>query len=87
MEKSSVLSKLWLIWKYAIGSFSDEKTKDYDNYVAVIRTIVVLINVVCAFFIMGNIIPDDEMHVNSDLNEDGFINIIDIVSVVNIILY
>ena len=50
------MSKLWLIWKYAIGSFSDEKTADYDNYVAVIRTFVVMVNVICAFFIMANII-------------------------------
>ena len=50
------MSKFWLIWKYAIGSFSDEKTADYDNYVAVIRTFVVMVNVVCAFFIMANII-------------------------------
>ena len=38
------------------GSFSDDKTADYDNYVAVIRTLVVLVNVVCAFFIMTNIV-------------------------------
>ena len=50
------MSKFWTIWKYAIGSFSDDKTADYDNYVAVIRTIVVLVNVICAFFIMANII-------------------------------
>lgn len=50
------MSKIWTIWKYAIGSFSDEKTADYDNYVALIRTFVVTVNVVCAFFIMANII-------------------------------
>tara|TARA_Y100000052_G_C2920571_1_gene67998 strand:- start:48 stop:212 length:165 start_codon:yes stop_codon:yes gene_type:complete len=52
------MNKLWIIWKYAIGSFSDEKTADYDNHVAVIRTFVVLVNVVCAFFIMANIIKN-----------------------------
>ena len=51
-----MVSKFWTIWKYSIGSFSDDKTEDYDNYVAVIRTFVVLVNVVCAFFIIGNII-------------------------------
>ena len=56
MEKYSVLNRLWTIWKYAIGSFSDEKTEDYDNHVAIIRTFVVCINVICAFFIMANII-------------------------------
>jgi hypothetical protein len=50
------MKKLWTIWKYAIGSFSDDKTADYDNYVAVIRTLVVVINVVCACMIMANIV-------------------------------
>lgn len=50
------MKKLWTIWKYAIGSFSDDKTADYDNHVAVIRTFVVVINVVCACMIMANIV-------------------------------
>ena len=50
------MKKLWTIWKYAIGSFSDDKTADYDNHVAVIRTFVVVINVVCACMIMTNIV-------------------------------
>ena len=50
------MNKLWTIWKYAIGSFSDDKTVEYDDAVAIIRTFVVCINVVCAFFIMANII-------------------------------
>jgi hypothetical protein len=52
------MKKLWTIWKYAIGSFSDDKTADYDNYVAIIRTIVILINVLCAILIMANIIKN-----------------------------
>ena len=32
--------KLWQIWKYSLGSFSDDKTKPYDNYVAIIRSII-----------------------------------------------
>ena len=32
--------KLWKIWKYSLGSFSDDKTKPYDNYVAIIRSII-----------------------------------------------
>ena len=48
--------KAWTIWKYTIGSFSDEKTADYDDYVAAIRTIIVLVNFVTCFFIMANAI-------------------------------
>ena len=50
------MNKAWTIWKYAIGSFSDEKTAEYDNIVAIIRTVVVFINFVTCFFIMGNVI-------------------------------
>ena len=28
------MNKLWRIWKYAIGSFSDEQTKEFDDVVA-----------------------------------------------------
>ena len=42
----------------ALGSFSNERIKDHDNKIAVIRTVIVLINVMCAFFIMSNIIKN-----------------------------
>ena len=29
------MKRLWTIWKFAIGSFSDEQTEEYDNVVAV----------------------------------------------------
>ena len=32
--------KVWTVWKYTIGSFSDEKTAEYDNIVAILRTII-----------------------------------------------
>tara|TARA_Y100000994_G_C15571591_1_gene392679 strand:- start:107 stop:274 length:168 start_codon:yes stop_codon:yes gene_type:complete len=50
------MKKLWTIWKYAIGSFSDEQTEEYDDVVAIARTILVGLNVVCALFIIANII-------------------------------
>jgi len=48
--------KIWTIWKYTIGSFSDDKTEDYDNVVAVLRTLIVLVNFITCFFIMSNIV-------------------------------
>ena len=42
----------------ALGSFSDEKNKDHDNKISLIRTVIVLINVMYAFFIMRNIIKN-----------------------------
>ena len=50
------MKKFWRVWKFAIGSFSDEQTKEDDNVVAITRTFIVGINVVCAFFIMVNIV-------------------------------
>ena len=50
------MKKVWKIWMYALGSFNDEDTREYDNYVTLERTGIVGINVVCAFFIMVNII-------------------------------
>lgn len=49
-------NKIWTIWKYTIGSFSDEKTENYDDIVAIIRTLIVAVNFITCFFIMGNII-------------------------------
>ncbi len=52
------MKRLWTIWKFAIGSFSDEQTEEYDNAVAIARTFIVGINVACAFFIMANIMKN-----------------------------
>ncbi len=32
------LREMWRIWKYSLGAFSDEKTKEYDDVVCVVRT-------------------------------------------------
>ena len=51
-----VRGKLWTIWKYTIGSFSDEKTAEYDDVVAMLRTGIVLVNFLTCFFIMANVV-------------------------------
>ena len=48
------MKKLWTIWKFAVGSFSDDQTEEYDNVVAVARTFIVGVNLICAVFIMAN---------------------------------
>jgi len=53
---TKLTNKIWTTWKYAVGSFSDEQTEEYDNIVAVVRTFIVGVNLICAFFIMANII-------------------------------
>ena len=50
------MNKIWEIWKYAIGSFSDDKTAPYDNYVAGIRTIILIAYMVTNVAIVANAI-------------------------------
>jgi len=51
-----LLSKTWNIWKYALGSFSDEKTKEYDNYVVIVRSIIFVSYLVTNCFIISGVI-------------------------------
>ena len=50
------MEKLWRIWKYSLGSFSDGKTEPYDNYVACIRTCIFVSYMVTNFFIVSGVI-------------------------------
>ena len=48
--------KLWEIWKYALGSFSDDRTKEYDNYVVVVRTVIFISYLITNCFIISGVI-------------------------------
>ena len=48
------MRKWWRIWKYALGSFSDERTKRYDNHVASIRTLIFVSYMVTNIAIVAN---------------------------------
>ena len=48
------MKKIWRIWKYSLGSFSDDKTAPYDNYVAGIRTIIFVSYMVTNIAIVAN---------------------------------
>ena len=50
------MKKLLEIWKYSLGSFSDEKTKPYDNYVAGIRTVILVSYLVTNCFIIAGVV-------------------------------
>ena len=50
------MNKLWRIWKYALGSFSDEKTEPYDNYVVLVRSIIFVSYLVTNCFITAGVI-------------------------------
>ena len=44
------------IWKYALGSFSDDRTKEYDNYVVVVRTVIFVSYLITNCFIISGVI-------------------------------
>ncbi len=50
------MKRIWTIWKYALGSFNDEDTAPVENQITIIRTLILGINLLCAMFIMTNII-------------------------------
>ena len=47
---------IWKIWKYALGSFADDKTRDYDNVVAIVRTIILFTYFITNIFIISGVI-------------------------------
>ncbi len=47
---------MWKIWKYALGSFSDDKTQEYDNTVAIVRTFVFITYLITNIFIISGVI-------------------------------
>ena len=51
-----LIHKIWEIWKYSLGSFSDDKTKPYDNYVAIIRSIIFVSLLTTNTFIVSGVI-------------------------------
>ncbi len=46
----------WTIWKYALGSFNDEKTERYDDIICLIRTVILLTYVVTNVVICAGVI-------------------------------
>jgi ATP/ADP translocase len=51
-----MMKRVARIWKYSLGSFSDDKTKPYDNYVAGVRSIIALSYLVTNCFIISGVI-------------------------------
>ena len=59
MKKSTISQRcrtILRIWKYSLGSFSDDKTSPYDNSVAIIRTCIFVSYMVTNVFIISGVI-------------------------------
>ena len=48
--------RLWRVWKYALGSFSDEKTMRYDNSIVLVRSFIFLTYLITNIFIISGVI-------------------------------
>ena len=51
-----MILKIINVWKYALGSFSDEKTKPYDNHIVIIRSIIFFSYLITNCFIIAGVI-------------------------------
>mgnify|MGYP001580887500 FL=1 len=56
--RDRIMKTWWTIWKHALGSYSEDDgfNPANDNAVAIIRTAIVLSNLVCAYVIIWNIV-------------------------------
>ena len=50
------MRRIWTIWKYSLGSFSDTKTETYDDWVAIIRTCIFVSYMVTNIFIVSGVL-------------------------------
>ena len=50
------MRQIWTIWKYTLGSFSDTKTENYDDWVALIRTCIFVSYMLTNFFIISGVL-------------------------------
>ena len=63
------LIEFWRVWKYALGSFNDRTTKKYDNWIAIIRSLVMFQLIVTNCFIIGgNIRHWNDLDYNNSIN-------------------
>ena len=51
-----VLNDAVRVWKYALGSFSDEKTKEVDNAVVLVRSLIFITYLITNCFIISGVI-------------------------------
>ena len=59
------------VWKYALGSFSDEKTKDVDNQVVIIRSLIFLSYLITNCFIISGVIRHWNPQIHNNCTHQG----------------
>ena len=56
MPMMKVLDHAARVWKYALGSFSDDRTKEYDNHVLLVRSVIFFTYLITNCFIISGVI-------------------------------
>ena len=53
-----MMKRFWIVWKHALGSFDEQDgyNKRNENAIAFIRSLIVLLSLVCGILIMANIV-------------------------------
>jgi len=62
------------IWKYTLGSFHDDKTKEYDNIVCILRTGILLTYLITNIIICAGVLRhwnDGATHLEDLRSDDG----------------
>ena len=49
------MRRYWRIWKYALGSFEDNKTAKYDNAVCLLRSFILISYLITNIFIVAGV--------------------------------
>jgi|TARA_B100000768_G_scaffold64514_1_gene62201 hypothetical protein len=59
-RSGTVMSRWWRVWKHALGAFDEEDGYNVmdENAIAVIRSLIVVLNLLCGILIMINILKD-----------------------------
>lgn len=47
---------MWRVWKYSLGSFDDKTTKEYDNYIVLVRSVIFFSYLITNCFIISGVI-------------------------------
>ena len=50
------MKEILLVWKDSLGSFSDSKTEKYDNWIALVRTVIFVSYMVTNSFIVAGVV-------------------------------
>jgi len=50
------MKEILRIWKYSLGSFSDSKTEKYDNWIALVRTVIFVSYMITNSFIVAGVV-------------------------------